>query len=362
VKSLIRDYSEANAELVESFARYMTTRGWSPHTLRKYRQRVAEFVELMAARSVVSADRTDVSAFLQQKIVIGAGPVTLNCYGNSLRAFFKFLSLAGLIKNNPMALVGHRKLPTRLPRVLTIEEVERIIAAARNPVERGIVEVLYATGARVSELCAMRLENIISAERMILIEKGKGGKDRYVLYGKHAEKAIAEYLAWRPSKAGYLFEVAPRYGQIYAVGKRWEAQFYVKGGRRHKISIGKIADLPTEADAREAFEKILSHMNVSRPALDKGQGPYRPKSINDMLHKIAHRANVEGVHAHGFRRSMACHMLANGADIRAIQELLGHSNLSTTQIYTTLTIEKLQEIHAKCHPTAKGQTNETQKE
>jgi integrase/recombinase XerD len=258
-----------------------------------------------------------------------------------------------------MRAISHRKLPRRLPRVLDVKEVEAIIAAARTPFERVIPEVLYATGVRVGEFVKIRVENVDSAEHIIKVVNGKGGKDRYVLYGSHAARAIAEYQAWKgPSASGYLFESPARgVGHFQVDGKSWIAQFYTRDGRLHRVSLGRNSALafPTEQAARAAFAKMAAKFpEALEPAARRPAGPYGTRRIHVLVQELGRRAGVKGVHPHSFRRAMACHMLANGGDLRAIQTLLGHATLSTTMIYTTLTNEKLQEIHERCHPHAKS--------
>jgi site-specific recombinase XerD len=293
---LTRSYAEANRELIASFGRYMESRGWASETIRGRNITVLRLAESLGPVSFVETMRSDIHTLLASFLRRGLTPQTVNKHTNNLRAFFKFLVLSGLISRNPMAQIGRRKLPTRLPRVLTIAEVEAIIAAGRNPFERAVPEVLYATGVRLSEFVNIRLENIIAPERMILIQKGKGKKDRWVLYGKPAAKAIAEYQQWRPSQAGYLFE-APA----------WH---------------GKAAT----------------------------QRQYAGRSIARLIERLAHRAGVAGVHPHAFRRALAVHMLVGGADIRAIQELMGHSSLLATQHYLNLTNEEVDKVYRRSHP------------
>jgi site-specific recombinase XerD len=323
-------------------------------TIRSYGDTSKRFVEQFGSQSVCQATRPDIHKYLGNLLNRGLTANSVRLQTAGLRCFFKFLRFASLVDKDPMFQVAHRKVPKRLPRVLTIEEVERVIAAGRNPVECAIAEVLYATGVRVSELCGIKLENMILPEHMILIERGKGGKDRWVLYGRHAALAIAKAQEWRPSQAGYLFESPARNGSIYIRGKRWNASFYAKTGQQHTISIGKTSDIPNEEAARAVFEKITANMPnaIHRPRLSAPLGPYTTRAIAMMLRTLGHIAGVAGVHPHSFRRAFACHLLSSGADIRAIQELLGHKLLTTTMIYTTLTNDQVDRVYRKAHPHA----------
>jgi len=291
----------------------------------------------------------------------GMGANSIRARTAALRMFFRFLKFGGLIQYDPMAAISHRKVPRRLPRVLTVEEVESLINASRDPFERAVIEVMYATGVRVSELVSIKLENIILPEHMILIENGKGRKDRWALYGRAAALAITKYQEWRPPESGYLFESPARNGCLSRDRRRadniWWVAYYPADGRQRKISLGRDSALrfPSEVEARREFERLVANMPEGhRPRAPRPAGPYSPRTIYSLVARLAVRAGGKGVHPHAFRRAMACHMLAHGADIRHVQELLGHNTVVTTQIYTTLTDEKLREIHVKYHPHAGG--------
>src|SRR6202043_3948494 len=120
----------------------------------------------------------------------------------SLRCFFRFLQLSGLRRNDPTLKLPHRRLPGRLPRVLTLKEIELLIAAGNSPLETAVAEFFYSTGVRVSELIAMRLEDVNFAAGVARVKDGKGGKDRVVLFGTKADAALRRMIEWRPPKAG----------------------------------------------------------------------------------------------------------------------------------------------------------------
>jgi integrase/recombinase XerC len=350
MSELARSYAEPNRELAESFVRYMQARSLSAATVRAYRHAVERLSEQFGPVSLVEAQRSDIHNFLARLLRRGHSDNSVHLRTEALRCFFKFLRLAGLISRDPMLQISHRKLKKRLPLVLTIADVEKLIAAARDPFERAVAELIYASGVRVSELVALRLENVDFAERTITIIKGKGGKDRYSLFGRLAERAISEYIAWRKPKT-FLFEAPSRNGSITRTALGWTALAYFDGIQRY-IRIGKLRDLPTKAAARKAFDKIVAEIPGFHPV---GARPYQTRAIGGLLTRLSHRAKLPHVHPHSLRRAAACHLLADGADIRHVQVFLGHSTLSTTQIYTTLTNEKLQEIYGKAHPHAQSQ-------
>jgi site-specific recombinase XerD len=257
--------------------------------------------------------------------------------------------LTGLSRRDPTLAIPHRKIPVHVPRVLSVAEVERLIDAARNPFERAVAEVLYSTGVRVSELAKIRLEDIDFADGQIgsiRVKSGKGGKDRVVLFGRKAARAMREYQAWRPSRVGFLFEAPHRTGSLYVNYRQWNAAFYVNRVQRH-VSIGSLVELPTIEAAREKFDRMAAEIPGFIPVPAR---PYTSRAICNVIHRLAHRANLGRVHPHMLRRAFACHMLQGGASIRAIQDLLGHDYLRTTTFYAGLTAGDLKKAHSKYHP------------
>jgi site-specific recombinase XerD len=347
----VRSYAKTNRELAAAFERYMLARGNSPGTIRSYRDSVGRLLDMLGASSIAEVERDTLRGLLGKLYERGLTSSSIRLHTCALRAFFKFIRLTGLTKHDPTFSLPHRKVPGRLPRVLTIEEIEQLIAAASDPFERAVPEVLYSTGVRVSELVSLRLEDIDFDGRVIRVHKGKGGKDRIVLFGGKAAQAMRDYLAWRPSQAGFLFEAPARNGSIFkdcrsAKRRIWLGACYVDG-KQHQISVGRVVDIPTREQARQKFDRIASKISGFRVTLAR---PYTTKAIGNALHRLAHRAGLGRVHPHALRRAMACHMLVAGANLREIQDLLGHAKLTTTMIYTSLTAENLRAVHAKFHP------------
>lgn len=213
-----------------------------------------------------------------------------------LRSFFKFLFKEGLIKLNPAALISSPKQDKYLPQVLTEVEVVKLLEAAdgedwlglRN---RAILETLYSTGMRISELAGLNIEDIDFISGVVKV-RGKGKKERMLPIGSKALKAIRKFLASKLNKGPALF-----------LNKN-KTRLSTRGGRL-------------------------------------------------MLNKYIRKASLkQGISPHTLRHSFATHLLDRGADLRSVQELLGHSNLSSTQIYTHLTTERLKTVYNKAHPRA----------
>lgn len=219
---------------------------------------------------------------------------------SSLKVFYRFLMSDGKIQTNPARLISNPKLPRRLPGVLSGEEVERLLAApdaqtTRGMRDRAMLELLYASGLRVSELVGLRVAGI-NLEAGWVRTLGKGSKERMVPMGSKAQQSLKEYLAYsRPS----------------LLKKRSSSYLFVTS-RAKPMS-------------RQAFWKIIKRC-TRRAGISKEISP------------------------HSLRHSFASHLLEHGADLRSVQIMLGHSDISTTQIYTHVTRERLKQIHEKYHP------------
>jgi integrase/recombinase XerC len=222
----------------------------------------------------------------------------------AVRSLYRWLAQEGVVEQNPAALVTTPKLPNKLPRVPTIEEMNTVLdgempdAAAFPERDRLILELLYGCGIRNSELTGIKFDDIRLNSEAILI-RGKGKKERYVPFGESVKGALAEYLPVR---------------QLILAGKRNTSALLInrRGGHLTTRSVGRI---------------------VKKIAVAKGLSP--------------------DVHPHTLRHAFGTHMLEEGADLRAIQEMLGHERLSTTQRYTQLSIKHMLHVYDQTHPRAK---------
>jgi site-specific recombinase XerD len=346
-KQITRSYATSNLELSSAFSRYVSTRGFSVQTVKTYTDTVGRFIEVLGSTSAVGAGRPEIRKFLGDLLGRGASANTVRKHTCALRSFFKFLQLTRLTKHDPTAMLSQRKIPRRLPRVLTIDEVDRLIAAAKTPVEAAVAEFLYATGVRVSELVAVRLENIDFATGVARVRKGKGNKDRIVLFGRKADAALRRMIERQPPEAGFLFEARQQTGFLTLTRGVWHGCAYVDAVQR-QIRIGPVSEFRTRADARRAFDRILAVTSGYKP---KPARPYNARSIRLMIARMGVRAGIGRVYPHSLRRACATHLLEAGADLRVIQDLLGHERITTTCLYTSLSALNLKEIHKKCHPT-----------
>jgi integrase/recombinase XerC len=289
-------------------------RALSPNTVTAYCKDVRQFAAWLRSRTgcdleAGDVDHTLIRAFLGALRQRGYASSTVARKLGSLRAFFGYLARAELIRDDPSVLLRSPKSPQRLPTYLTEEEMATTLASAPagSFLERrdlAIVELLYSTGIRLSELVGMDVDDFSFSERTIRV-MGKGGKERIVPCGSHAQEAVERYLADRN-------ETVHRVEQPDQVAL-WINQ---RGGR-------------------------LSGRTVQR-------------NVRRFLGSVTDRTRVS---PHTIRHTFATHMLDHGADLRAVQELLGHESLSTTQIYTHLTTDRLKTIYQKAHPRA-GEEND----
>jgi len=282
------DPNVRNAALLEQFLAALRIRNRSPHTVRAYGAAVADFLRFIAGLHAADVTHREVREWLHFFQSEGCSSQTLAQRKYAVASFFRWLQTA------PTRLVPNRKVSRPLPRVLSAQDVTRLIAAAATPRDRALLEVLYASGCRVEEVCGMQVQDLDWNAGTIRV-RGKGNKPRLALLGNPALDALAAHLGTRSS--GPVFSQKPS-GRATGTARAIKAR-----------GIRKVVD----ATARRA-----------------GLGA--------------------GVHPHMLRHSFATHLLESGADLRAVQELLGHASITSTQIYTHTTAAHLLATLKRCHP------------
>lgn len=285
---------------VGSFLEYLgVERGASPHTLRSYATDLAEFTGFLAAERIdglAAADARAVRAFLAELHRRRLSKATIARKLAAIRSCFRFLARRGVLEVNPARQVRSPRLGRRLPSVLPKDEATQLLDAAPEPTvagarDRALLELLYASGLRVAEGCGLDVDDVDLARRTVRV-LGKGDKERVVPVGDTALEALDAYLELRGRERGPLFLNA-------------------RGGR------------------------------------------LTPRSAHRIVGRRARRAGIgQRVTPHTLRHSFATHMLGEGADLRLIQELLGHRRLSTTQRYTHVSPEHLMRVYDAAHPRA----------
>jgi integrase/recombinase XerC len=290
---------------IDKFLHSLRQRNASVHTLKAYTGDLDNFAGYVGARDWRSIDHLTIRGFLSHLYEKGLGKTSVARALAAVRSFYRWLAQEGLVEQNPAALVSTPKLPKKLPRVPTIEEMNTMLDGQMPEVasfperDRIMFELLYGCGIRNSELIGINLDDIRLSSEAILI-RGKGKKERYVPFGDSVKAALAAYLPLRQ--------------QTLAERKKITTALLInqRGGRLTTRSVGRI---------------------IKKIAVAKGLSP--------------------DVHPHTLRHAFGTHMLEEGADLRSIQEMLGHERLSTTQRYTQLSMKHVLEVYDQTHPRAK---------
>ena len=290
---------------VADFLRHLQEKNASPHTRRAYTGDLEQFAAYAESRKWKEIDHITIRGFLSQLYEKGLSKTSVARSLAAVRSLYRWLAQEGVVEQNPAKLVATPKLPKKLPRVPTIEEMNTVLdgqmpeTAAFPERDRLMLELLYGCGIRNSELTGINLDDIRLSAEAILI-RGKGKKERYVPFGDAVKSALAAYLPVRQATLGE----ARKNTAALLINRRC--------GRLTTRSVGRI---------------------IKRIAVAKGLSP--------------------DVHPHTLRHAFGTHMLEEGADLRAIQELLGHERLATTQRYTQLSMKHVLQVYDQTHPRAK---------
>jgi integrase/recombinase XerD len=273
------------------------------NSLAAYQRDLARFCKWLGGRYVPKLTVRDLSDYMGWLGTQGLAPVSIARHIVALKLFYRYLQLEGIVQDNPAELLGTQKTWQRVPEVLSPGMVERLLAAPqpRDPFwrrDRALLELLYATGCRASEVSNLETRDLHLDQRYCLAH-GKGSKDRLTPLGDAAIAAIGEYLAHERPKLAATLSPPP-----------W--LLLSKSGRR-----------------------------------------LRREAIWDLVKRYARRAGINpDISPHTLRHSFATHVLAGGADLRQVQELLGHASIATTQIYTHVEQSRLKRVHRQFHPRA----------
>ena len=288
-------------ELIKRFLNYLAVeKGLAKNTLEAYERDLRKYFHFMKAKSVDDISRTDVVSFQARLSAEGIATPSAARSLSAIRGFHKYLMLDGFAHMDPTVNIETPRGWKRLPKALSSADVDSLLnqpelSAPIGLRDKAMLELLYATGLRVSELVGLRIPDI-NLERGFLIVMGKGSKERAVPMGEIAITAIKQYLA----------------------------------GARQTLLNGKDSDLLFISSKRRGITRQMFWERIKFYTIKAGIG----KSISP----------------HTLRHSFATHLLDNGADLRAVQAMLGHSDISTTQIYTHVSRERLKQIHEKYHP------------
>jgi integrase/recombinase XerC len=290
---------------IAQFLRSLRERNASAHTIKAYTGDLAIFAAYVGSRTWKQIDHITIRGFLSHLYEKGLSKNSVARSLAAVRSLYRWLAQEGVVEQNPAALVSTPKLPKKLPRVPTMEEMNSVFDGGMPEIasfperDRLMLELLYGCGIRNSELVSIDLSDLSLSAEAILVS-GKGKKERYVPFGDGVKLALTAYLPTRQAVLSKTRKNTP----ALLINQR--------GGRLTTRSVGRI---------------------IKKIAVAKGLSP--------------------DVHPHTLRHAFGTHMLEEGADLRAIQELLGHERLSTTQRYTQLSMKHLLAVYDQTHPRAK---------
>lgn len=287
---------------IEDFENYLLLeKKYSQNTINSYKNDLLKFKDYFKNKKINKINTNDISNFLQ-KISLDHNDKSLSRIISTLKSFYKYLLIEGFVKQNPMDTIKNPKMVKKLPKILTEEEITKLLDfplkdsySYRN---KAMLELMYSSGLRVTELINLNLSDIDLEDDVVRIF-GKGSKERIIPLGSYAVKYLKEYIIYH-------------------------RQNLLKKKTNNYLFLSSRGDKMT----RQAFFKIVK--------------------------SIAKKQNIKtDFSPHTLRHSFATHLLKHGADLRSIQELLGHSDISSTQIYTHITNEKLKENYVESHPHGK---------
>jgi integrase/recombinase XerC len=313
-------------DVIDLFSRFLSVeRGSSPHTIRGYLGDIQEFMDFLAERPSTTGSEIDLTGVTSDDVRSYLGSLirkrersSVSRKLSALRTFYKFLVKRGYIDVNPAAVVSYPKSGKKLPEYLSVDDVFSLISLPPRETTLGkrdaaLLELLYSTGIRVSELVGLDVSSVNIVDSVVRVT-GKGKKERVIPVGAPALSAVKEYLAVR-------------------TGEHWGK----KGG---------------EIDASALF--LNREIDASALFLNRNGTRLSGRSVNRIIKKYILMASLSlDVSPHTIRHAFATHLLEMGADLRDIQELLGHESISTTQRYTHVSVARLMEVYDRAHPRSK---------
>ena len=277
---------DANTLLIKTYTSHMIVNGRSEGTIRAYIREVKRLCEFLGNRDIKTICAFDIKNYLAQEKMRGVSNRTLENTRAYISAFCEWMTVEEYISKNPCMAVKPIKYTEEVRLPFTQVELDRIRSACKNQRERAIVEFLLASGVRISEFCALRVEDIDFNYKSVRIRHGKGDKERYTYINDLAHDHLVKYLTEEGITSGPLF-------------------------------------------------------------ISKLRKEYTPHGVRGLLNSIAARAKVEDVHPHRFRRTFATMLAGRGMDIQEIQKLMGHTNINTTMIYVTLDTANMKHSYEK---------------
>jgi len=302
----------------DDFLRHLGEGNASSHTIKAYAGDLDVFAAYIGSRDWKAIDHIAIRGFLSHLYDKGLSKTSVARALAAVRSLYRWLAQEGVVEQNPAKLVSTPRLPKKLPRVPTIEEMNSMLDGKMPEVasfperDRLMFELLYGCGIRNSELVGIDMNDISLSNEAILI-RGKGKKERYVPFGGSALAALGVYLPWRQ--------------QLLATLK---------------------------SKQKEPLKSATAAKGMGPLLINQRGGRLTTRSVGRIIKRIAVAKGLSSdVHPHTLRHAFGTHMLEEGADLRAIQELLGHERLATTQRYTQLSVKHVMNVYDQTHPRAK---------
>jgi len=304
----------------EFYSHLEKEKGASPHTVRAYRGDIDDFLAYLETQPDRNVDHRTIRTYMVS-VYKGLKKSSLARRVSSIKAFFRFLQKRGYSEENPAQVIKNPRIEKHLPKFYTVDEMFHFLDSlpddswlhARN---RAVFELIYSTGMRASEALGLNRQDV-HLEGLWVLVRGKGGKERILPFGEKALGVLQHYLSMKPGR-----DKGPEPGRDKGSEPGREP------GREPGPEPGREPLFPNARGGRLSYRGLLKVMKKHQ---------IRAGLLKDLA-------------LHGIRHSFATHMLGGGADLRSIQELLGHSKLSTTQKYTHISMEKIMEIYDKAHP------------
>lgn len=296
---------------LETFMTWMRVeQGRSVNTLSAYHRDIKSYIAWLHSQktNLMSANAQHLEQFVASLRSSGKAPKSVARQFAAVRMFYRYLAQEGIRHDNPASLVDGVKVPSSLPKAISEEEVALLLAAVTgvdsfSRRDRAVLEFLYATGARVAEVCSLSMSDIDMQDSLVRLF-GKGSKERIVPFGRPCRDALRDY-----------FDLGGRPGLV-----------------------------PEQWASREDSDAVFLGVHGTRLSR---------QAVFNIVRKYALLAKIKEISPHALRHSCATHMLVHGADLRVVQELLGHASVSTTQIYTRVDNEVLYEMYREAHPRAR---------
>lgn len=339
-----------NRRVANRYEQWMVIQHYTTQTKANYRQTIRLFLDFLKDKSLARVTHYDIRNFIAK---LSENGISINCarrHVAALRRFYDFLNLGGVVSYVAPRLLIVRQTPKKTPPHLSEEEIQRLIAVAQTPRELALIEFFYGTGCRMGEVRRLRVEDLDLRHRTARVT-GKFGKSRVVLMTESAADALREYIGMR--KDGYVFQqdYPIQRGTLAGYNGVWTARWrnYSKPGHP-KINkyIGSTHIISYER-AKAEFDRLKKEIGpgLSRP---KPAAPLTQTAVAIIIRRMASRAGLNRAHAHMIRHSFATHLYENGADLMALQTLMGHVDISTTAAYARVSAFKLVDTFERCHP------------